>query len=106
MPQTDSRLLLLNQNDNILVLRAAIDEGEIIIVSGTRIEMNSRIGLGHKLSRVAIKAGDKVLKYGAPIGSATRDIAIGEHVHLENLQSDYTPTYSLETARAKFGSKS
>jgi hypothetical protein len=106
MTQTDPRLLLLNQNDNILVLRAAIDEGEMILVSGTQIVMKSRIGLGHKLSRVAIKAGDKILKYGAPIGSAIRDIAIGEHVHLENLKSDYTPTHSLDAARAKFRSKS
>jgi hypothetical protein len=30
-----------------------------------------------------------VLKYGLPIGSATRAIAAGEHVHVQNLKSDY-----------------
>jgi hypothetical protein len=37
----------------------------------------------------AIAQGEKVLKYGLPIGSATRDIEAGEHVHVQNLKSDY-----------------
>ena len=37
-----------------------------------------------------------LLKYGVSIGSALRDIAAGEHVHLHNMQSDYLPTYTLE----------
>jgi hypothetical protein len=36
-----------------------------------------------------------VLKYGVSIGSATADISLGEHVHLHNIKSDYTPTYAL-----------
>ena len=39
------------------------------------------------------------MKYGFPIGSASRDIEPGDHVHIDNLASDYTPTYSLEAAR-------
>jgi hypothetical protein len=33
-----------------------------------------------------------VVKYGAPIGSATRDIGPGEYVHTHNVKSDYLPT--------------
>jgi hypothetical protein len=51
--------------------------------------------MGHKLAAKAMGPEDKVIKYGAPIGSATQPIAIGEHVHLHNLKSDYTPTYAL-----------
>jgi hypothetical protein len=40
-----------------------------------------------------IPAGAKVIKYGAVIGSATRDIAPGEVVHTHNLRSDYLPTF-------------
>lgn len=39
------------------------------------------------------------MKYGAPIGTATAPIAIGEPVHVHNLRSDYTPTYHLEDVR-------
>jgi hypothetical protein len=37
-----------------------------------------------------------VIKYGVSIGSATRDIELGELVHLHNMKSDYLPTYTLE----------
>ena len=40
-----------------------------------------------------------------PIGSATRDIEPGEHVHLHNMKSDYLPTYTLEDGRL-FGAAS
>ena len=38
--------------------------------------------------------GDKIVKYGAPIGSTTCAIAAGEHVHTHNLRSDYLPTFA------------
>jgi len=100
--ETDERLLLLSPFDNVFVLRGAIEVSEVIFVCGVPVSFDYRIGLGHKLARIAIHAGSKVLKYGAPIGSATRDIAIGEHVHIENIKSDYIPTHSLEGAKTIF----
>lgn len=96
---TDARLLLLSPLDNVFVLRGAIEAGEEVFVRGVRVSFIERIGLGHKLARSTILTGSKVLKYGAPIGSATRDIFIGEHVHISNLKSDYTATHSLEGAK-------
>ena len=55
--------------------------------------------LGHKIARRPIAAGDKVVKYGAPIGTATAAIAAGAHAHVHNIRSDYTPTYHLERRR-------
>jgi altronate hydrolase len=43
------------------------------------------IGKGHKVAVKPIKAGEPVLKFGFPIGVATRDIAPGEHVHTHNV---------------------
>jgi hypothetical protein len=100
MAGNDTRLLLLHPDDNVFVLRAAIDAGESVLVSGELVTVAERVGMGHKLARRPICAGEKVLKYGAPIGSATRDIALGEHAHLSNVKSDYTATHSLEEARA------
>lgn len=101
MPDTDQRLLLLHPDDNVLVLRDTLTTGEEITVSGARVRVAETVGMGHKLARRAISAGEKVLKYGAPIGSATCDILLGTHVHLSNLQSDYTATHSLEQARTE-----
>jgi hypothetical protein len=92
---TDPRLLMLAPGDSVYVLRAAIDAGEAIMVDGQQVVVEKRIGMGHKLAAKAMGPEDKVIKYGAPIGSATQPIAIGEHVHLHNLKSDYTPTYAL-----------
>ncbi|MDP7547517.1 MAG: UxaA family hydrolase [Alphaproteobacteria bacterium] len=97
--ETDTRLLLLSPDDNVFVLRAAIEAGETIVVGGQKFKIQDRIGLGHKIASRAIKKGDNVLKYGASIGSATCEISPGDHVHLQNLQSNYTPTYSLDLER-------
>jgi len=101
---TDRRLLLLDAADNVLVATSRIREGETIVVEGAEIAMPADLLIGHKLSRRAIAAGEKIIKYGAPIGSATVDIGLGAHVHVHNVRSDYTPTYHLEEARATYGS--
>lgn len=93
---TDPRLLLLHAGDSVYVLRDQIAAGEMVMVAGTAVAFPQALGLGHKIARVAVAEGEQVLKYGAPIGRATRPIAPGDHVHLHNLASDYTPTYALE----------
>ena len=97
---TDPRLLLLSPGDSVFVLRDQIDIGETIWVDGVAVAFPSKLGLGHKIARVAVALGDQVIKYGAPIGRASRAIAQGDHVHLHNLASDYTPTHALNKGDA------
>lgn len=53
----------------------------------------------HKVALVAIPAGTTVVRYGQPIGLATRDIAAGEHVHVHNLAvADMARDYRFGTA--------
>jgi hypothetical protein len=92
----DSRLLLLHPSDNVLILICNIDAGDSYSVGLQSFISPQPIGLGHKIARVDIPNGGKVLKYGAPIGSASQSILKGEHVHLQNLKSDYLPTYTLD----------
>jgi altronate dehydratase small subunit len=99
---TDRRLLLLNEADNVLVATARIRAGEEVLVEGRLGALPIDLPIGHKLSRRAIAAGEKIVKYGAPIGSASADIAALAHVHVHNVRSDYTPTYHLEESRAKY----
>jgi hypothetical protein len=95
---TDRRLLLLNADDNVFVTRAPLAAGEAILIAGAKIVMAHGLALGHKLARVHISPGEKVKKYGAPIGTATKTIAPGDHVHVHNLSSDYTPSIFLQGA--------
>ena len=90
---TDPRLLLLAPGDSVYVLRDQIAAGEMIGVEGHRVRVQQGLGLGHKIARVALTPGAQVIKYGAPIGRASQAIAVGDHVHLHNLVSDYTPTH-------------
>jgi hypothetical protein len=95
---TDRRLLLLHADDNVFVTRAPLPASEEILIAGTKVTMAYGLALGHKIARQPIKAGEKVKKYGAPIGTATKAIAPGEHVHVHNLSSDYTPSIFLQGA--------
>jgi len=94
----------LSPLDNIVVLARSVPAGATIEVEGRPLQVATPLGLGHKLACCPIAAGEKILKYGVAIGSATRDIAPGEHVHLHNMQSDYLPTFTLEDGRL-FGGK-
>ena len=43
---------------------------------------------GHKYATTYIKKGDNVIKYGSPIGHATEDINVGDHVHSHNVKTN------------------
>ncbi|WNO52838.1 UxaA family hydrolase [Stakelama saccharophila] len=81
--------ILLHPDDNILVITAAVKPGDTVIVGGTTLTVDAAIGVGHKIARRALEPGEKVLKYGASIGSMTRHAAPGAWVHLHNMKSDY-----------------
>lgn len=89
-------VIQLSPEDNIVVLARGIAKGETIELGNGEVTASEALGLGHKLALRAIAPGEKILKYGAPIGSATHDIPRGGHVHLHNMKSDYLPTYTLE----------
>jgi len=66
-----------------------------VSIDGEAVALPQDIHLGHKVARRNLQPGDKVLRYGAIIGTATAPIAIGAHIHTHNLESDYLPTYTL-----------
>ena len=45
-------------------------------------------GDGHKYALRDIAEGENVIKYGMPIGHATKPIAKGEHVHVHNVKTN------------------
>lgn len=95
----DPRLILLDPRDNVFVARTRLPAGEPIETGAAPALIDRDIALAHKVARRAIAPGEKILKYGAPIGVATQAIAAGQHVHVHNIRSDYTPTYHLEDER-------
>lgn len=95
LPETDRRLLQLSPDDNVAAAAQAISAGEAILIFGQCVTLPRDVPTGHKLAIRPIAAGAKVLKYGAPIGTATCDIRPGDYVHTHNVRSDYLPTRTL-----------
>jgi len=88
-------LLRLSSADNVLVATGRVGPGHARVNGGEDIVLGDAVTLGHKVAARDITAGEKILKYGVPIGSATADIPAGAHVHLHNMKSDYTQTHAL-----------
>ena len=59
---------------------------------------------GHKYAIRPIKKGENVIKYGNPIGHATEDIAVGDHVHTHNVATNLSDnlTYTYEPGDLSF----
>jgi hypothetical protein len=91
-----ARAVRIHPDDNVLVLTQTAQPGDLVDVEGRNVKVDRALTLGHKLASRPIRAGEKILKYGLPIGTATADIGLGEHVHTHNMQSDYLPTYTHE----------
>lgn len=88
--------ILLHPDDNVLVLSAPVRAGDRLTIDDQVVIASSDVAVGHKLARRALAVGDKVLKYGAPIGSMTAPAATGEHVHLHNMKSDYIASHTRQ----------
>lgn len=84
-----SKFILLHSDDNVLVCCQNAKTGYSVRLDNEEIVLTQDIEIAHKLSRFHLNVGDKVLKYGVSIGSATQAINPGEHVHLHNMKSDY-----------------
>ena len=52
------------------------------------LDVVENVPLGHKVALRDIASGERVVKYGVPIGEATQDIRVGQHVHVHNLKGE------------------
>ena len=95
--------LLLAPEDNVLICVRSLPHGAVVLVEGVTISLSSAIPLGHKIARVALAVGDKVYRYGFPIGTMTAAAAPGAHVHHHNLASDYIAAHGRATVRQEKG---
>lgn len=91
-----SKLMQIHESDNVLVVKNSILPGDEAQIGGVGIVFQIELAFGHKVAAKDLRKGDKIIKFGVPIGSATEDIPVGCHVHLHNLKSDYLSTYTLD----------
>ena len=88
-----SKAFVIDRQDNVAT---AMDD----LVAGQGVEVFGDCGLGsidvpadvrseHKIALAAISKGQAIVKYGRPIGIASKNIVAGEWVHLHNCESQY-----------------
>ena len=80
-------VLVISDRDNVATALQPLQTGQVITAGGTTITVTEPIAPGHKVALRAISAGEPVMKYGSPIGTASEPIAAGAHVHTHNVAS-------------------
>ena len=85
-------VLRIHPKDNVGVAVRDLSPGTQLELAdqqsmGLSVTCRESIPFGHKVAITDIPKGQSVIKYGASIGMATRDITPGEHVHVQNLIS-------------------
>lgn len=87
---TQKELVIMNEKDNVGVIKELQREGETIVVNDGNSEnvilVQEDIPFGFKIALKDIKQNDKIYKYGETIGIASVDIKKGEKVHIHNVE--------------------
>ena len=79
--------LVISDRDNVATALQPLDDGRVLEIGSVSVTVREAIPSGHKVAIRAIAAGEPVIKYGSPIGTASADIAPGAHVHTHNVAS-------------------
>lgn len=80
-----TRALRIDVADNVATLLDGGHDGDRVAVGDMSLALRGDVAQGHKVALAAVAPGEPLIKYGAPIGRATRAISAGEHVHSHNL---------------------
>lgn len=77
----------VDPRDHVATALRDLAAGEALDLHGLVVTARADIPKGHKIAVRAVARGEDVLKYGWPIGRATADIAVGDHVHVHNVET-------------------
>ncbi|WP_078553447.1 UxaA family hydrolase [Bacillus alkalicellulosilyticus] len=84
------KTVMMKPKDKVAVALDELDKGNEILVecqgNTFKVNLKDSISFGHKFAVVSIAKGEDIVKYGEVIGVAVKDIAVGEHVHIHNLE--------------------
>lgn len=93
---SQKKVLKIHPNDNVAVCIDALCYGDEIIVDGKTIIAHADIPAGHKILLCDVKKGDKIVKYGYPIGHSDTELKCGEWVNETNLKTNLKGTLGYE----------
>ncbi|MEA5017337.1 MAG: altronate dehydratase family protein [Erysipelotrichaceae bacterium] len=91
-----NKIIQINKEDNVVVALMKLEKGTVILDD---IILEETIDFGHKVAIKDIAKDELIIKYGYPIGEATKNIKKGEWVHTsciktrleDNIEYKYQP---------------
>lgn len=83
--------MVIDKKDTVAVAIEPVKKGEEVsfLLDGkvNVVKAQNDITIYHKIAIKEMKKGEPVVKYGQHIGLAADTIAVGEHVHVHNVES-------------------
>ena len=99
------KCIRINDKDNVAVALKDLKAGEECQIDGTSLILSEDITRGHKFALKDLSEGEKVIKYGFPIGYLTKSVLKGAHIHTHNLKTllkdDLSYTYERVGSEGK-----
>ena len=87
---TAVNIVVLAAADNVGIALRDIETNEAArSAGGSWIAAREAIPLGHKIALADIECGQAIVRFGVPVGIATKPIAPGQLVHIHNVRSRY-----------------
>jgi arabinonate dehydratase len=80
-------LILLHPTDSVYVAARDLSAGAMVDLLDGHLQVLDDVLQGHKIARTAIQPGESILKWGQPIGVATRPIEPGRWLHSQNMEA-------------------
>ena len=80
------KYIRINEKDNVGISLVDLKKKENL--KEFNVILAENIQKGHKVALENIKTGENIIKYGMPIGHATKDIKVGEWVHTHNTKTN------------------
>ncbi len=83
-------MIVLAAEDNVGIALSGIAAGEDASDGrGRAIHSLEDVPQGHKIALLPIAAGDRIIRFGVPVGLAASAIGAGRLVHVHNVKSQY-----------------
>lgn len=87
-----SSFIKINPADNVVVCLRPFKRGETLGIDGHSITLLQDVPAGHKVLITNVCKGTNIIKYGYPIGHAKTDLAQGQWVNEQDLQTNLSGT--------------
>lgn len=90
------KMIHIHPDDNVAVALAEVKKGDTAELDKCVVTVAEDIQRGHKMALRDIAEGEKIIKYGYPIGHASRAVKAGEWVHVHNVKTDLSEESDYE----------